>query len=170
MEDIKLIVLDVDGTLTDGKIYYDNKGNEIKCFNVKDGMGIGQAIKTGIDIAIITGRNSKIVERRAQELGVKYVYQGIHNKLDCLLALLKKLNLMLDNVMYIGDDINDLDVMNSVKYRACPEDAVQEIKSVCEVVSNYKGGEGAVREIIEIVLKKQGKWSKLVEEYYWVMQ
>lgn len=170
MIDIKLIILDVDGTLTDGKIYYNDQGEEIKAFNVKDGMGIGQAIKNGINIAIITGRNSKIVERRAKELGIKYIYQGIKNKIECLDEILEELKIKEENVMYIGDDINDIEILNSVKYRACPYDAVEEVKSVCEIISKYKGGEGAVRDIIEVVLKKQGKWRKSIDQYSWVIQ
>lgn len=165
MNDIKMIVLDVDGTLTDGKIYYDNMGNEMKSFNVKDGMAIAQAIKNDIYFAVITGRKSNIVEKRCKELGIDNIYQGIQNKLGILESILLKFDIHYDNVMYIGDDINDLEIINKVKYRACPSDAAQEIINKCSFVSKFKGGEGAVREIIEHVLKEQGKWDKIINNY-----
>lgn len=170
MNNIKLIVLDVDGTLTDGKVYYDNNGNEFKSFNVKDGMGIGQAIKSGIEFAIITGRSSLSVDRRSRELGIQHIYQGINCKKEVVEILLDKLNLTYENILYIGDDINDLEVMSYVKYAACPANSVEEIKEISFFISKYNGGEGAVREIIEYVLKKQGKWDKIVKNYSWVVQ
>lgn len=170
MQEIKLIVLDVDGTLTDGKLYYDSNGNEMKSFNVKDGMAIGQAIKNGIDIAIITGRKSKIVERRAEELGIKHVYQGIQNKAKCLQKILFQLNLENKDTMYIGDDINDLDVINRVRLSACPQNAAEELKERVTFISKYNGGEGAVREVVEKVLKVKGKWNEIVNNYAWIEQ
>lgn len=170
MHKIKLIVLDVDGTLTDGKIYYDSNGNEMKAFNVKDGMAIGQAIKTGIHIAIITGRQSTIVNRRAEELGIKHVYQGINDKNKCLKEILSKLDLENKDTMYIGDDINDLDVINKVEFSACPQDAAEEVKERVTFISKYNGGEGAVREVIERVLKKQEKWAEIINNYSWIGQ
>lgn len=165
MKSIKLIVLDVDGTLTDGKIYYDNNGNEIKSFNVKDGMGIIQALKSGINIAIITARKSSIVEKRSSELGIKYVFQGVHNKVKCLEQLLKDLNLDYRDTIYIGDDINDIGVMEKVRISACPRDSAELVKEKAHFISNYNGGDGAVREIIENVLKSQEKWRKIIENY-----
>lgn len=170
VNNIKLIVLDVDGTLTDGKIYYDSNGNEMKAFNAKDGMAIAQAGKNGIDIAIITGRSSDIVERRAKELGVKYLYQGVHSKVDALELILNNLDINLDQIMYIGDDINDIEVMKKVKYSACPRNAVEEIKRISNIIASKNGGDGAVREIIEIVLKKQDKWISIVEKYMGICQ
>lgn len=170
MQEIKLIVLDVDGTLTDGKIYYDSNGNEMKSFNVKDGMVIGQAIKNGIEVVIITGRKSAIIDRRAEELGIRYVCQGVHNKLECLEKVLCELNLEYRDSMYIGDDINDLNVMKKVSVSACPNDAAKEVKELSSFNSKYNGGEGAVREIIEEVLKVQGKWEKIVDNYSWITQ
>lgn len=170
MKDIKLIVLDVDGTLTDGKIYIDSSGNEIKAFNVKDGMAIAQAIKHGIDCAIITGRNSEIVNKRASELGIKHVYQGIHNKKQQLEFILNDLNISKDNCAYIGDDINDLEVMKEVKFSACPSDAVVEIKECSDFISKYNGGNGAVRDIIEYILKKQELWNYIIIKYKGIAQ
>lgn len=170
MQNIKLIALDVDGTLTDGKIYYDNVGNEIKAFDAKDGMAIAQASRNGIDIAIITGRNSSIVEKRAIELGVKYIYQGVHSKIEALESILNISKFKLDEIMYIGDDINDISIMKKVKYRACPKDAVNEVKDISTIISSKPGGYGAVREIIEEVLKVQGKWDKIINKYNGICQ
>lgn len=170
LNNIKLIILDVDGTLTDGKIYYDNNGNEMKAFNAKDGMAIAQAIKNGIEIAIITGRKSEIVDRRGKELGIKYIFQGIHRKIEALNELIEELHIINDNVMYIGDDINDLEIMKQVKFAACPFDAVNEVKEICDIISSYTGGNGAVREIIENVLKIQGKWDEIVNIYIGINQ
>ena len=161
----KYLIMDVDGTLTDGKIYYDNNGNEIKYFNVKDGMGIIQALKSGINIAIITARKSSIVEKRSSELGIKYVFQGVHNKVKCLEQLLKDLNLDYRDTIYIGDDINDIGVMEKVRISACPRDSAELVKEKAHFISNYNGGDGAVREIIENVLKSQEKWRKIIENY-----
>lgn len=165
LQNIKLIALDVDGTLTDGKIYYDSNGNEMKAFDVKDGMAISQASKNGIAIAIITGRNSIIVEKRAKELGIKHIYQGINSKVEVIDSIVKQLAITLEEVIYIGDDINDLEVMGKVKYAACPNDAVKEVKEICNIVSIKNGGNGAVREIIEHILKKQRNWINIVEKY-----
>ena len=170
MKNIKLIVVDVDGTLTDGKIYYDSLGNEMKAFDVKDGMAIAQAGKSGIDMAIITGRSSSIVKKRAEELGVKHIYQGIHSKVEALECILREVQITLDEVMYIGDDINDIEVMNKVRYAACPKDAVKEVKNISDIISIKNGGNGAVREIIEIILKEQGNWTNIIEKYNGVGQ
>lgn len=170
MNEIKIIVLDVDGTLTDGKIYYDSMGNEMKSFNVKDGMAIAQAIKNNIEIAVITGRKSDIVEKRCKELGIKNIYQGISKKLEALDDLLSKVNLSYNNVLFIGDDINDLEVIENVKYGACPADSAAEVIEKCIFISRFSGGNGAVREIIELVLRKQDKWESIVNKYVGVTQ
>lgn len=170
LEQIKLILLDVDGTLTDGKIYYDSQGNEVKAFNAKDGMAIAQAVSKGIEFGIITGRNSSIVERRAHELGIKYLYQGIQDKVEVAEKLIEKLGITYREVMYIGDDINDLAIMRKVGYRACPQDAAEEVIECCDIISKYTGGNGAVREIVEDVLKSQDKWDEIVIKYRAVTQ
>jgi len=146
---INLIVLDVDGTLTDGKIYIDSNGVEMKSFNVKDGMGIVNAQNKGIHFTIITGRTSTVVEKRAKELGISEVYQGIKNKLEIMDMLIEKFKITYANVMYIGDDVNDVECMLKVGVVACPNDAVNEVKNISHYISSYNGGEGAVREILE---------------------
>ena len=165
LEDIKIIILDVDGTMTDGKISYDNNGIEIKSFNVKDGMAIAQAIKYGIKVAIITGRNSKIVENRASELGITDIYQGVGNKIATLDKLLEKYNYNYKNVAYMGDDINDIPAMMRANYVGITADAVSDIKEFSHFKSRYNGGYGAVREFIEVILKAKGIWSKIIKEY-----
>lgn len=165
LKEIKIIILDVDGTLTDGKIYYDSIGNEMKSFNVKDGMAISQAIKNNIDFAVITGRESFIVEKRCKELGIRRIYQGVHNKLEIIDEILLELNINYDNIMYIGDDINDLKVIENIKYGACPSDAAIEIREKCFFVSKFSGGNGAVREILEYVLKEKGIWDNILKKY-----
>ncbi len=165
MNKIKLVVLDVDGTLTDGKIYYDSLGNETKAFDVKDGMAIAQAIAHGIDIAIVTGRTSTIVDKRAKELGVKHIHQGIHDKVSVVDGIVKELNITYEDVMYIGDDINDLKIMKKVGWPACPKDAVEDVVKVCATCSKHKGGCGAVREIIESLLKAKGLWKDIIDDY-----
>lgn len=162
---IKLIVLDVDGTLTDGKIYLDNMGNEMKAFNAKDGLAISQSIKQGLKIAIITGRTSILVERRGKELGITDIIQGCHNKIMALKGLLNKYNLTLEETAYIGDDLNDLEVMSLCKFSACPKNSASEIIEISHFISSKNGGDGAVREILEKILKEQNLWKNIVNNF-----
>ena len=165
MKDIKFLVLDVDGTLTDGKIYVDDKDNSFKAFNVKDGFALVNWLKLGGEVAILTGKKSNIVERRAKELGIKYIIQGSKNKKQDLKNLLKELNITFENVAYMGDDLNDLGVMKSVGFSACPKDAVQEVLEITNFISSKNGGDGAVREFLEHIMKKNGMWKKILEKY-----
>ncbi len=154
---IKLIVLDVDGCLTNGNIIYSNDLQESKSFNVKDGLGISSWIKLGGKVAIITGRHSKIVEYRAQELGITYLYQGINNKYITLKKILQLSNLSFNKVAAIGDDLNDYKMLSSVKMSFTPRDGGQEIKEMVDHVLTCKGGEGAVREMINILLEQNNQ-------------
>ena len=165
MKDIKFLVLDVDGTLTDGKIYVDDKDNSFKAFNVKDGFALVNWLKLGGEVAILTGKKSNIVERRAKELGIKYIIQGSKNKKQDLKNLLKELNITFENVAYMGDDLNDLGVMKSVGFSACPKDSVQEVLEIANFISSKNGGDGAVREFLEHIMKKNGMWKKILEKY-----
>lgn len=162
---IKLIVLDVDGTLTDGKLYVSNLGDEIKAFNVKDGLGITQAIAQGKEIAIITGKTSQIVTKRCQELGVKEIHQGIKNKITTLDTILEKYGISYNNVAYMGDDLIDLAVMKKCKLTGAPKDSVNEILSIADFISSKNGGDGAVREFIEYILKKENLWDNVVNHF-----
>ena len=146
---IELIVLDVDGTLTDGRITYTEDGDEIKSFSVKDGLAIASWRRLGKQVAIITGRKSKIVARRAKELGIEHLYQGIHNKQEVLENLLKALNLTMENVASAGDDLNDYQMLNASKLSFVPADASPHVKRIASTVLQNRGGEGAVREMIE---------------------
>lgn len=155
---IKLVLLDVDGTLTDGGIYRGNNGEELKRFNVKDGYAIVNAQKLGIEFGIITGRKSELVEIRAKELKIKYLYQGISEKTVILEEIIKKDSLSKEEIAYMGDDLNDLLIMKQVGLSGTPKDAVDEVIQVADFVSKKNGGSGAVREFIEYILKKDGKW------------
>jgi len=151
---IKLIVLDVDGTLTNGQIIYDANGIESKAFDVKDGMGIATWTKRlNLDAAIITGRSSTLVENRSKELGIQHLHQGIHNKDEVIQSILEKLNITWQNVACIGDDLNDYKMLKKAYLSFCPNDAVDDIKEIVNVVCNKNGGSGAVREMIEYILK-----------------
>ena len=155
---IKLIVLDVDGTLTDGKITYDANGVESKSFDVKDGLAIASwTKKLGLKAAIITGRDSKITKIRAKELGITHLYQGVNNKDEVLKNILQKENITFKNVAAIGDDLNDYKMLQKVALSFCPNDAVEDIKNIVKVVCSKKGGCGAVREMIEYILKFEDK-------------
>ncbi len=160
---IELIVLDVDGTMTDSRITYSEQGDEIKSFNVKDGLAIASWRKLGKQVAIITGRSSKIVARRAQELNIEHFYQGIHNKKEVLESLIEKLDLNMENVAAIGDDLNDLSMLKAVKMSFVPRDSSTYVDKIATVILTKKGGDGAVREMIEYLIKKQGLEEKYLE-------
>ncbi len=154
---IQLLVLDVDGCLTDGKITYSANGDEIKSFNVKDGLAISSWIKMGREVAIITGRKSAIVKRRADELGVQHLFQGIKNKEEVLRSLLLQLNIDLKSVAAIGDDLNDYHMLRIVGESYTPKDGAHHIQNIVNTVLNSNGGDGAVREMIERIIQKNGK-------------
>lgn len=160
---IKLILLDVDGTLTDGGIYYGNNGEELKKFNAKDGYAIFNVQKLGIDVGIITGRKAFLLEKRANELGIKHLYQGVKDKPKILKEIIEKTELSIDEIAYIGDDLNDYHIMSLLKCTGAPNDAVQEIKEIASYITNRKGGEGSVREFIEYILKKENKWEEFLK-------
>lgn len=154
---MKLLVMDVDGTLTDGKIYIGSKGEEFKSFNVKDGYAINEILhKNGIKTAIITGRESEIVNIRARELSIDYVYQNVSDKVETLKQIVELYGISIEEVAYIGDDLNDFEAMKKCGITGCPADAVDEIKKISDYVSKYNGGEGAVRDFIEWIIKQRG--------------
>jgi len=160
---IKLIVLDIDGTMTDGRIIYDTKGMEYKSFNVKDGLGIASWLKLGNSVAIITGRRSNIVDRRAEELGIEHCYQSIKNKKHKLREIVEDLGIEYSEVAAIGDDWNDYDMLNSVDRAFAPLDAVRAIREIATDKLYSRGGDGAVREMIDVLINEQGLDSKLKE-------
>ena len=155
---IKLIVLDVDGVLTDGRIIVNDDGVESKNFYVRDGLAIAVAILKEMKFAVISGRYSKAVELRANELGIHDVHQNVMHKLKVFESILVKLNLTLQEAAFMGDDVNDMEVLEQAGFSAAPADADEPVKSCVNWVSNFGGGKGAVREMIEMILKEQGKW------------
>ncbi|MBU1075936.1 MAG: HAD hydrolase family protein [Spirochaetes bacterium] len=165
LKKIKLILLDVDGVLTDGGLYFDNKGMEYKRFNVADGSGIKMALYTGIQFAIVTGRRSKIVQNRAKELGIKKVYQGILKKVALFNRLKKDFKVSADQIAYIADDVIDLQLLRLVGVKVAVKNACKEIKKISDIMTSRKGGEGAVREFIEYLLKGNNLWEKAMKRY-----
>ncbi|MDI6801143.1 MAG: 3-deoxy-manno-octulosonate-8-phosphatase KdsC [Thermodesulfovibrionales bacterium] len=164
-KNIKLLVLDVDGVLTDGSIILDNEGNEVKAFHVRDGHGIKMLAKAGIEVAIITGRHSKVVERRAHELGITEVYQRCHIKSVAYEHLMEKLGISDREVAYIGDDIVDIPIFKRVGLSAAVADATEETKAEAMLVTKNRGGRGAAREVCELILKSNGKWKEIMDDY-----
>ena len=160
---IKLVLLDVDGTLTDGGIYRGNNGEELKRFNVKDGYAIGNAQKLGIEFGIITGRKSELVEIRSNELKIKYLYQGISEKTVILEEIMQKTGLKKEEIAYMGDDLNDILIMKQSGLTGAPRDAADEVIQIVDFVSGKNGGSGAVREFVEYILKKDGKWETFLK-------
>ena len=154
---IELLVFDVDGCLTDGGITYGNEDSEeFKTFNVKDGFGIVSWMKLGKKSAIITGRSSRVVERRAKELGITYLFQDVKDKKAVLQSILNKEGLNFENVAAIGDDLNDVALLDAVKLSFSPKDAMAFVQSRVDIILSREGGKGAVREMIESVVKYEG--------------
>ena len=163
---IKLLICDVDGVLTNGKIYISNDGELFKAFDVKDGLGIKMLLANEIDVAILTARSSEILKRRTQELGITNVLQGQRDKVKGLQELLSLTGLQPDQIAYIGDDLPDYAVIQKVGLAACPSNAVSEIKHLADFKSCCEGGAGAVRELAEYILKAQGKWETTLETMF----
>ena len=162
-KNIKLLLLDVDGVLTDGKLYYGNSGEELKAFNIQDGLGIKLLQQGGIQVGIITGRVSTLLQRRADELGINPVIQGREDKLIALRELLKSQNLDLHQIAFMGDDLPDLSAINSVGLGITVANASSTLAAKADWQTLRSGGDGAVREAAEMILKAQGKFDTLVE-------
>ncbi len=152
---IKLLLLDVDGVLTDGGVYYSNTGDELKKFNIQDGYGIVQLQRSGVKVGIITGRVSKIVERRAAELGITEVRQNLERKVDAYEDILRSVGVSEAETAYIGDDEPDLPVLRRVGFSAAPKDAVAQVRKAVHYVCTRTGGHGAVREVIDLLLARR---------------
>lgn len=153
ISNVKLLALDVDGVLTDGNLYYSENGEFMKVFNVKDGMGLKILQDKGIIVAVITARKSKIVDIRMKELGIKYVYQGVEDKLALLEGLSEQFMFYWDNIAYMGDDINDLPILKKAGFATCPSDAMPDLLTCCHYVTKKTAGKGAVRELADLILK-----------------
>ena len=158
---IKTIIFDVDGTLTDGGIIFSDRGQEIKRFSAYDGLVMKVLPQIGIDTIILTGRESEIVRQRGEGLGITRIFQGVLDKEAKLREMSSDINL--EEAAYIGDDLNDYAAMLLCGCRACPANAAEEIKSICEYISSYSGGNGAVRDILEYILKKQRQWDEILK-------
>lgn len=165
LKDIRLLLLDVDGVMTDGGIIYDGSGLETKVFNVKDGHGIKMLQRYGIEVGIITGRTSQVVDIRARELAIELVYQGALKKLDSYCHVKEKTGFTDSQIAYIGDDVIDVPVMRRVVFAATPADGLFEAKNVAHYVTTCAGGRGAVREVCDMILKGRGLWDEVVARY-----
>jgi 3-deoxy-D-manno-octulosonate 8-phosphate phosphatase (KDO 8-P phosphatase) len=150
---IRLLAMDVDGVLSDGRVIYDDRGRELKCFHAHDGYGMRRAIGLGLRLAIITGRSSPVVARRAKELGVTEVHQGIEDKLAVYRSLKRRFRLTDDEICYIGDDAPDRPVLDAAGVSAAPADAQGEVRDSVDIVTGKKGGRGAVRELLDAILR-----------------
>jgi 3-deoxy-D-manno-octulosonate 8-phosphate phosphatase (KDO 8-P phosphatase) len=165
LNDIKMLVLDVDGVLTNGSIFLHDDGTESKVFNTLDGHGIRMWRRAGMKVAILSGRPSKPTNRRAEQLEVDYCMTDCYEKMPRLEEILRKEKLSLDNIAYVGDDLPDLPIISSVGFGVAVANAAEEVKAGADYVTVKNGGSGAVREVIEYILKEVGKWQQLLERY-----
>ena len=163
LQRIRLVAMDVDGVLTEGRIIYTGDQGEICCFNIKDGMGLTMARQVGLKIVIISGRESEVVARRAKDLQFSAVYQGVINKLEPFLQLQSKYNLTKKQMCYIGDDINDLPIFQEAGLAVAVADAVEEVKLFAHYVTKLPGGGGAVREIVDKILHVQDLYQEAIK-------
>ena len=161
----RMLIMDVDGVLTDGRIIQDSYGHELKMFDVKDGHGIVMAHRAQLRTALISGRASETITRRAEELGIELVFQKIWNKLEVYEKILVDTELTHDEVAYIGDDVIDIPLLRRVGLAVAVADAVHEVKAAAHLITQRSGGQGAVREVIEFILRAQGHWDTLIERY-----
>lgn len=159
LEHINTFIFDVDGVLTDGSVTIMTNGDMLRTMNIKDGYALKTAVDAGFNVCIISGGSNEGVRKRLAGLGIKDIFLGAHNKIDQLNEYLNSKGVELKNVLYMGDDIPDFPVMKLVGLPCCPQDAVQEIKSVSKYISHKNGGKGAVRDVIEQVLKVHDKWN-----------
>ena len=166
MTSLKYLILDLDGTLTDGGIYYDEHGNELKKFCTKDAAGIFTARAAGIEVMILTGRECTATKRRLTELGVKELHQNVKDKVAWMKSWMEQNGIQKSEVGYIGDDLNDLQPMQLCGYIGCPADACPEVKEIADYVSTIKGGYGATRDVIEHYFREIDMWTELVEKCY----
>lgn len=163
---IKLLVLDVDGVLTDGRIIYGNYGDEIKNFDVNDGLGVFLIKKSGLKCVILTAKASKVVTKRAKELKVDKVYHNFHYKIEALKLIKKKFKVSDGDICFVGDDLIDIPVLKRAGLAICPASAMEEAKAAAHLITAKKGGRGAVREVCELIMKAQGTWKSVTKVYY----
>lgn len=162
---IKLLMLDVDGVLTDGSIIYSDSGEEIKAFNVRDGHGLRLLMRAGIEVVLLTGRESKAILHRARDLGIADVYQKAIDKISTYQKIVSDKKVEDRQVCFVGDDIVDIPVLRRVGFSAAVSDAVPEVREVVDYITSKEGGKGAVREMCELLLKAQNRWEQVTEKY-----
>ena len=165
LSETRLLLLDVDGVLTDGTITYSDSGSQIKQFSVKDGLGLRLLMDAGIDVGIITGRKSQALLHRCRDLGIRLIFDGIKDKSAALDKIIQKTGIDPRHMAFVGDDLIDLPVMTRVGVSVCVLDAAEDIKSYADFVTQKKGGNGAVREICEKILKAKGVWEIVLDTY-----
>jgi len=163
---IKLLLLDADGILTDGRIYYGDYGDEIKSFDVHDGVGLFLWAEAGRKSCILTAKKSSILKRRAKEIRVSKVYHNSHRKIRSYEIIKKKFHLKDEEVCYMGDDLIDIGVLKKVGLAITVPQAPQEVKVCVDYITQHNGGRGAVREVVELILKTQGLWEELISRFY----
>ena len=166
LKKIKYLIIDVDGTLTDAGIYYDENGNELKKFCTKDAAGFFAAHQVGIKIMILTGRECAATTRRMKEMKVEYLIQNCKDKVSYIQEFAKDNNIDRDEIGYLGDDLNDLPGMTLCGFVGCPADACDEVKEKADYISGINGGYGAVRDIVSYLLKERGEWEKAISDVY----
>jgi 3-deoxy-D-manno-octulosonate 8-phosphate phosphatase (KDO 8-P phosphatase) len=162
---IKLLLLDVDGVLTDGSIIYNDNGTETKVFNVNDGLGIRLLMEAGLKVGIVTGRTSKALYHRCNNLGISLVFDGVHEKTSVLELISEQTGLLADEIAFVGDDLPDLPLLRRVGLSIAVADAHETVIENVDMVTSKKGGDGAVREVCEAILKAQGFWNKILENF-----
>lgn len=162
---IKLLILDIDGILTDGRIIYDSKGNELKFFDVQDGFGLVLLKRAGVETVIMTAKKSKVVTRRAKDFNVSHIYQNCFDKLATFEDILKRFDLAPDEVCFVGDDLIDIPVLKRVGFAVSVPNAVDEAKEAAHYITKRHGGRGAVREVCDLILKSQDKWQDIMSRY-----
>jgi len=163
---VKLLVLDIDGVLTDGRVIYDDQGRQLKFFDIKDGSGLTYVMRAGIKVCLISGRQSEVNLVRARELGIEEIYQDAKVKLPILQEIMARKNLKPEQVAYMGDDLIDLPCLRAVGLALAPADAVKEVKAAVHWVAKKPGGRGAVRQACELILRASGAWEEITARYY----
>ena len=165
LRQIKLLLLDVDGILTDGQIIYSDSGEQIKSFNSRDGLGLRLLMDSNIQVGIVTGRKSKALVHRCQNLGIDLIFDGIKNKALALTEIIQQTGVQVQHIAFSGDDLIDLPAMTRVGFSFTVPDAPEEVKNHAQMITSARGGHGAVREICEIILKAQGVWDQIINKY-----
>jgi 3-deoxy-D-manno-octulosonate 8-phosphate phosphatase (KDO 8-P phosphatase) len=165
IKQLKLLILDVDGVLTDGRLFFDQQGNEYKCFHARDGHGLKLLKQTGVEIAVISGRSSPTVALRMKNLGIEHVYQGHENKRMAFQEILQNLQLSPNQVAHVGDDLLDLPIMTQVGFAIAVQDANFAVKQYADWCTQTLGGQGAVREVCDLIMQVQGSFDKVLQGY-----